>query len=113
MQKLLIFGFILALSVVVHSAALEYKKEGVICDRQAGFCADFMGVSVALTKLYLGQQAEYKLMDQIRKVGLESFDASAFTMSTGLTCKVAQATCWTDSNGGKVDKKATKLLFDR
>ena len=66
-----IFALISLLTVTVsaHAAGLDYYKEGAICDRKAGFCADQMGVSLALTKMYLGEKAEQKLMDRDQQGG--------------------------------------------
>jgi len=94
-------------------AGLDYYKEGAICDKKAGFCADFMGVSLALTKMYLGEKAEQKLMDQINAVGSESFNPSTFTMSGGLTCDTEAKQCWTSKGRDKSDDKATKTLFGK
>lgn len=92
-------------------AGLDYYEEGAICDKKAGFCADFMGVSLALTKMYLGDQAEQKLMSQINAVGSENFNPSSFTMSGGLTCDAGAKKCWTSKGQDKLDEKATKTLF--
>lgn len=102
---------LLATTFVAHAAGLDYYKEGAICDRKSGFCADFMGVSVALTKMYLGEKAEQKLMAEINKVGIEDFDVTRFTMRGGLTCDTKVKTCWTNRYDKKVDTKATKTLF--
>lgn len=99
-----------ALSATAASSGIEYKN-GAICDRKSGFCVDSQGVSVALTKMYLGAAAETKLMAEINKVGLQDFDAGTFTMRGGLNCKVTEKKCWTDKYSGKVDAKATKVLF--
>lgn len=114
MKKTLVMTTLMTALMVMpmaRGATLDYKKEGAICDRKAGFCADSEGVSVALTKMYLGDKAQAKLMAQINAVGLESFDASTFTMSGGLTCKTKEKTCWTSRIANKVDAKATKVLF--
>ena len=92
------------------AASIEYKPHA-ICDKSAGFCADWEGVSVALTKMYLGDKAEAKLMATIREVGLESFDASEFTMTGGLTCHTKEKLCWTTRLREKQDAKAMKTLF--
>ena len=102
-------GFIVASTA--QAAGLDYYKEGAICDKKAGFCADFMGVSVGLTKMYLGDKAEKKLMAEINKVGLQEFDATSFTMTGGLTCETKKKQCWTTRNRDKVDVKASKTLF--
>jgi hypothetical protein len=110
-----VFALISLLTVTVsaHAAGLDYYKEGAICDRKAGFCADQMGVSLALTKMYLGEKAEQKLMDQINKVGSEYFNPTMFTMSGGLTCDTKLKTCWTNRYDKKVDVKATQTLFGK
>lgn len=96
-----------------YAASLDYHKEGAICDKSSGFCADHMGVSVALTKMYLGENAERKLMAEINKVGIQDFDATTFTMRGGLTCDTKIKTCWTNRYDKKVDAKATKTLFSK
>jgi hypothetical protein len=110
-MKNLIFISLLTLTATSQAAGLEYYKAGAICDRTSGFCADFMGVSVALTKLYLGDKAEQKLMAEINKVGIQDFDATTFTMRGGLNCDTKVKTCWTNRYDKKVDAKATKTLF--
>ena len=93
------------------AAALVYKPHA-ICDKGAGFCADWEGVSVALTKMYLGDKAEAKLMARIKEIGLEYFDATEFTMTGGLTCHTKEKLCWTTRLREKMDAKAMKTLFD-
>jgi hypothetical protein len=112
-MRKLIFIALITLTATAHAAGLDYYKEGAICDKKSGFCADFMGVSVALTKMYLGDKAEQKLMAEINKVGIKDFDASTFTMSGGLTCDSKVKTCWTNRYDKKVDVKATKTLFGK
>ena len=90
--------------------AIEYKTEA-ICDKAAGFCADWMGVSVALTKMYLGEEAEAKLMATINTVGISQFDATEFTMTGGLTCHTKEQLCWTTRLRQTLDKKAINTLF--
>ena len=67
--------------------AVYSPKAGVLCDKKAGFCADSEGISMALTKLYLGDKAEEKMMDMIKEVGLENFDATTFTLTNGVHCE--------------------------
>jgi hypothetical protein len=94
-------------------AGLDYYKEGAICDKKAGFCADQMGVSLALTKMYLGDKAEQKLMATIKEVGSEYFNPTSFTMSGGLTCDTKVKQCWTSKLQDKPHEKATKTLFGK
>ena len=102
---------LLFLSITSYASAIEIHKEGAICDRKSGFCADHMGVSVALTKLYLGDAAEKNLMAEINKVGIQSFDSTTFTMQGGLTCDAKIKTCWTNRYDKKIDANATRILF--
>lgn len=104
---------LLCIASLAQAAGLDYYKEGAICDKKSGFCADFMGVSVALTKMYLGDKAEQKLMAEINKVGVQDFDATTFTMRGGLNCDTKVKTCWTNRYDRKVDIKATQTLFGK
>ena len=112
MKKIALISLLTA-ACAVQAAGLDYYKEGAICDKKSGFCADFMGVSVALTKMYLGDKAEQKLMAEINKVGVQDFDATSFTMRGGLTCDTKVKTCWTNRYDKKVDTKATRTLFGK
>lgn len=112
MKRFGIFGAAIIAASFAHAGGLDYR-EGAICDPQAGFCADHMGVSVGLTKEYLGASAEQKLMERIKNLGEGNFDPTWFTMSGGLTCKTQEKTCWTSRYGSKVDKKATATLFGK
>lgn len=112
-MKTYMFIALLGTATVVQASRLDYYPEGAICDRKSGFCADHMGVSVALTKLYLGEKAEKKLMAQIKEVGTENFDATTFSMQGGLTCDAKIKTCWTNRYDKKVDVKATHTLFGK
>jgi hypothetical protein len=93
-------------------AALDFYKEGAICDRKSGFCADHMGVSLGLTKVYLGDKAEQKLMATINKVGSDAFNPKSFTMTGGLTCDADKKQCWTSKLRDKPHDKGTKTLFN-
>ncbi len=84
---------------------------GVLCDKKGGFCADPEGISVALTKMYLGEKAEKKLMDQIKAVGVESFDATTFVLTNGVACSTKAKTCTVSKLSAKVDAAHTKALF--
>ena len=105
----LVIGFALVAASTCASA-VEYKPHA-ICDKNAGFCVDFEGVSVALTKMYLGDKAEAKLMARIKALGLDDFDPTTFTMTGGLTCHTKEKLCWTTRLREKLDPKAIKTLF--
>lgn len=102
---------LLGMAPLVQAADLEFYKEGAICDRKSGFCADHMGVSVGLTKLYLGEKAERNLMAEINKVGIQAFNATTFTMSSGLTCDTREKKCYSGKERSRLDLKAMRVLF--
>lgn len=92
--------------------AITYPKPGgIICDKKSGFCVDEQGVSVAITEMELGKKASKNLMDQIRTVGIENFDATTFTMTGGLYCETKQRKCFTNKFDKIIDVKTTKALF--
>lgn len=112
MKKFILISLV-TVALGAHAAGLDFYKEGAICDKKAGFCADEQGVSVALTKMYLGEEAEQKLMAEIKKVGVQDFDATSFTMRGGLTCDAKVRTCWTNRHEKRVDVRATRTLFGK
>ncbi len=112
-MKNIALAFLYCMALGVHAADLEFHKEGAICDRASGFCADHLGVSVELTKMYLGEKAAKKLMAEINNVGIQDFDASSFTMQGGLTCDTKVKTCWKNRYDKKIDVRATQTLFGR
>jgi len=113
MSRLALALCLCLVSSLVSPAALKgavYSPEpGVVCDKKGGFCADSAGLSVALTKMYLGDKAEKNLMEQIGKGG-KDFDATTFTMSDGIYCDTNAKQCM-GRNDKKLDAKHTKALF--
>jgi hypothetical protein len=99
-----------ALSVTLKGSVTS-PEAGVICDKKAGFCADSEGISVALTKMYLGEKAEKKLMSQIGEIGKDSFDPTTFVLTDGVACNTKAKKCTVSKISGKVDAKHTKALF--
>jgi hypothetical protein len=49
---------------------------------------------MGLTKEYLGEKAEQKMMAQITQVGSRNFDATWVTLSNGISCKTKQNACY-------------------
>jgi hypothetical protein len=92
------------------SAKVYSPYKGVLCDRKAGFCADEQGISMGLTKEYLGAEAEKKMLEMTRG---SNFDASFYTMSDGTTCKSKERICTTGKWTDKVHTKATMALFGK
>jgi hypothetical protein len=118
-QAFLACAFLLGLSThaladLKPNNAITYPKPGgIICDKKSGFCVDEQGVSVAITEIELGKKASKNLMDQIRTVGIQDFDATSFTMTGGLHCETKQKKCFTSKNDNIVDEAATKALFGK
>ena len=112
---------VLALSLVLISslstaAALKgtvySPMAGVLCDKKSGFCADAEGISVALTKEYLGANAEKKLMDRIRKEpGVQDYDTTTFTLINGVSCDCNARKCKVSKYDDKLDAAHTRALF--
>jgi hypothetical protein len=83
-----------------------YSPEaGTICDKKGGFCADEQGISVSITKMYLGEKAEKKLL------GMGDFDMTRFTLTNGVYCEVKIKKCTISKYEDKVDVAHTKALF--
>ena len=75
-------ALVVALSVSSASAAETRKPKpvdlgkgvtspepGVVCDKKASFCADFMGISMAYTEMYLGKKAQDRPEDLLQAQG--------------------------------------------
>jgi hypothetical protein len=92
-----------------------YSPEaGVICDKKAGFCADTEGIAVALTKMYLGEKAEKKLMDRIRpEPGVADYDTKTFVLTNQVACDCKAKVCKVSKLDTKIDAAHTKALFGK
>jgi len=84
-------------------------EPGVVCDKKAGFCADFMGISMAYTEMYLGKKAQDKMMAMVKEN--PGMDMASFTLYNGVECKTAQKSCYKPKGSTTVDKKTTQALF--
>lgn len=92
-----------------------YSPEaGVICDKKGGFCADTEGLSVALTKMYLGDKAEKKLMDMMRpEPGVQNMDTTTFVLTNKVACDCKAKKCKVSKYEDKIDAAHTKALFGK
>lgn len=87
---------------------------GVICDRKAQFCADAQGISLGLTREYLGAKAEEVMLGRIRDAGGPAqYDLTWFGFSNGVDCKTRQQVCHVSKHSDKVDAAHTRALFGR
>lgn len=90
-----------------HKGSVYSPARGVVCDRKSGFCADSYGISLGMTKDYLGQ----KNQDIWAKRTSGNFDTSAFTMSNGVFCDTNDGRCYTNKLKDSVDHYFTNKLF--
>lgn len=86
-------------------------ENGVICDMKSGFCADRQGISMGFTKEFLGQEAQDKMMEQIRAVGEKAFDPSVYTLSDGVHCDSGRKKCFAGKLDDAVERAHTAALF--
>ena len=84
---------------------LQKKDKCSICDEKAGFCADAQGISMGITKMYLGEKAEKKLLE------MGDFDMTTFTLSNGVHCETKTHICTVSKFDNKIDAAHTKALF--
>ena len=87
--------------------AVSTPEPGIICDKKAGLCADSMGISMAFTKMYLGEKAEQKLL------AMGNMDMSFFVLSNGVKCDAKAQKCTVSKFEEKVDAAHTKALFGK
>lgn len=115
MKKTLIFLTLLVVSSSTFAAgagktikgSVTTPMAGVICDKKANFCADSSGISAGLTKEYLGDAAQAKLM------AMGEFDMSEFVLSNGVRCDTKTQKCTVSKINQKVDAAHTKALFGK
>lgn len=87
---------------------------GVVCDRKAQFCADAQGISLGLTREYLGAKAEDVMLGRIRDAGGPAgYDLTWFAFSNGVDCKTRQQVCYVSKHSDQVDTGHTRALFGR
>ncbi len=85
-------------------------EQGVICDKKSGFCSDSYGISIGMTKDFLGQKAA----DKFTKILADKdFDATIYTMSNGLTCDTKKKICKKSKWDEKADAHWTTVLFGK
>ena len=90
-----------------HYGNVFSPAHGVVCDRKSGFCADSYGISMGLTRDYLGG----KNADIWTKRTRGDFDTSVFGMSNGVYCDTHEGRCYTNKLKESVDHYFTNALF--
>jgi hypothetical protein len=91
------------------NAAITFPSKGVICDKASGMCVDREGISMALTKEYLGGAAEAKLMQLVREN--PDMDLTSYVLVNGVDCDSKKQRCMTERRGSDVERRYTKHLF--
>ena len=92
-----------------HHKNVYFPERGVVCDRKSGFCADSYGIAMGLTKEYLGQKAEDKLLARVNKNNLS---LTSYTMSNGIHCDSKKQACFVDRYTGSArNQHFTNKLF--
>ena len=115
MQKTILFLSLAAASSISFAAgagktikgSVTTPMAGVICDKKANFCADSSGISAGLTKEYLGDAAQAKLM------AMGDFDMSEFVLTNGVRCDTKTQKCTVSKINQTVDAAHTKALFGK
>jgi uncharacterized protein YfiM (DUF2279 family) len=82
-------------------------EQGILCDRQAGFCTDSTGISLGFTKEYLGQKNQDTWTQRMQG----DFDTTRFSFSNGVYCDTNARTCWTNKYKDGIDNYYTRKLF--
>jgi hypothetical protein len=80
----------------------------VVCDKEAGFCADREGIALGYTQVYLGEANAEKFNKILSTPG---FDKTRFTMSNGIYCDGPLRKCYNNKWKEKVDSYYTNILF--
>jgi uncharacterized protein (DUF779 family) len=89
--------------------AISFPEAGVICDKASGMCVDAQGISVAMTKMYLGTTAESKLMKLLREN--PDMDTKNYVLINGVDCRSDERVCMAERRGTAVERRYTKQLF--
>ena len=101
-----LFGRTLRPSAPAKHTGIYSPEQGIVCDTKAGFCSDSQGIAMALTKEYLGQAAQDKLMGYG-----DDFITTSFGMSNGVYCDTDDKRCYNNKLKDSVNKRYTKMLF--
>ena len=110
MKKIAITAIIACLSSFANANAVYSPEQGVICDKKSGFCSDSYGISLGLTKDFLGQKAADKMTKILSD---KDFDATFYTMMNGLTCDTKKKICKKSKWDEKADAHWTAVLFGK
>ncbi len=110
MKIIAITAILAGLSSFANANAVYSPEQGVICDKKSEFCSDSYGISLGMTKDFLGQKAADKFTKILSD---KDFDATIYTMSNGLTCDTKKKICKKSKWDEKADAHWTAILFGK
>jgi len=113
MKTVAMVALMISLGSIANAKSHEnvYSPEqGVICDKKSEFCSDSYGISLGMTKDFLGQKAADKMTKILSD---KDFDATVYAMSNGLYCDTKQKICKKSKWDEKADAYWTKILFGK
>ena len=92
----------------VFGKTIFSPEKGIVCDKASDFCADSQGISLGLTKEYLGQEAADSIGDMIER---DQMDTVKYTMSNGVYCDAGERKCYKGSSREELDSYYTNWLY--
>ncbi|GHA51888.1 YcgJ family protein [Photobacterium aphoticum] len=111
LQIALFVGFGLVQAKTGFNETVYSPDRGVICDKKAGFCVDGYGISMAFTEMFLGKEAQDKVMAMIDEVGADNFDTQRFSFSNKVYCDTKAKQCTTDRFNTTPEPEYNEVLF--
>ena len=113
MMQWLIMALLLGATGAVFASTIFSPASGVVCDKKSNYCVDEQGISMGLTKHYLGQKAQDALMNVIGDgVGVS---LTEYTLSNGVYCDSNKKQCYVDryypQTKEKFERKLTMEIF--
>ena len=109
-QTVAVTALIVGLSSFVSASSVYSPSKGVICDKKSGFCSDSYGISIGMTKDFLGQKAADKWTKNLSD---KDFDPTVYAMSNGLYCDTKKKICKKSKWDEKADAHWTAVLFGK
>ena len=100
----------IGLSSFASASSVYSPSKGVICDKKSGFCSDSYGISIGMTKDFLGQKAADKWTKNLSD---KDFDPTVYAMSNGLYCDTKKKICKKSKWDEKADAHWTAVLFGK
>ena len=104
----LCLGLGLSAPAEAQLAGLTFPQKGVICDPAGPICYDQQGISLGLTRMVYGPQAEKALIWQFSNQPMPR----EYRLSDGSVCSVPARTCWSDGwSRRRINPQLTGQLY--